>query len=216
MSVEPGDEFNAYMAMLEWGRENVTATLIDRGWSALDPQLAAERPVTWVWPPTTVDGGIPGGYTDFPGGRIFTRPPRPWTLPTRVSTRDDGWLVEFGRTATLPPAPARTFADPAALLTALEEIEWWPLSVAEAREIQYDRIIASVHAAAYDQFMEGGEITEPYASRLTELRRPDRHGSPASPPWVSRFEGNVNAVRTLIEAEAWASDVRTGRAANGG
>ena len=74
------------------------------------------------------------------------------------------------------------------------------MDVEETRRIRAARIVEFVTAMAHDQHYRAAFLTEPYASRLAAKSRP----------------GDSTAQHLLVDAEAWASAVRTVRTARAG
>lgn len=164
------------MRLLDGGVEH---TLLGRGWAVANRDAATDEDLEWFWPPMA---------------------PLPWTSPTRITRDGTGWLVTFGEASAQRPGEPEHFSTDEALLAELERIEWWPMSVAEARSLSNGRVLELVHAAAHDLHVRACEVTEPY---LTQLRTPQPHG-------------DESAQRMLIQGAAWASAERTRRAGDAG
>lgn len=202
--------------------DDVPTNLLDRGWRVADLEVGDEEPLEWFWPPTAPVGygGLPEWSDELVQHRphLYGRRPTPWTVPTRISRSERGWLVQYGTAkAQQPDAPIDHDSD-AALLADLERVEWWPMPVEEARQISMERLWTTTQAAAHDQHVLGSWLasTEPYAGRINELRTKmgkavlmDSAGS-----WKSY--GDIGPRMSLVDAESWASAVRTARAGGEG
>ena len=189
-----------------------------------DLEVADDEPLEFFWPPTAPVhyGGLPERRD-----RLAERYPTldspgrtPWTAPTRITRTDAGWLLMYGDAVAQVPDEPVEYTDDAALIADLERIEWWPMTIDEARQIQRERLYVVTAAAAKDDHYQGFTITEPYGSRITELMEHVRldavqqHGlRAADEPSTSRPRGDLHARLKLIDAAAWASAVRTARVA---
>lgn len=220
-------------------------TLVERGWVVVegggrvaDEDRAApggpDADADWhlVWPPTAPAGhpGVPDPVDpiarrrpELPGPELDRGHETPWTRPTRLTSTGDGWLLEHGETEALAADPPVRYADADALRADLERIECWPTSVAEWRRRRAHRLCAVVVAQAHDDHYPGFTPTEPYASRIDDLRahlRQERStdlvpsGRPG--PTTPRPRGDLGARLLLLDADAWASAERTREAGGPG
>jgi len=208
---------------------DVATQLWERGWAVLDP--AAEH-LEWFWPPTapTGHGGLPDPHENVRKLRpqMFQPHRTPWIVPTRITRSGGMWRVEYGAATAQEPDTAVDYVESEALLNDLERIECWPMSINETKRIREQRIVEVIYAAAHDQFYQAATITEPYASRLNEIQAWQRYeaeqlrqlasghslGQPAvEKPASRRRDGSLSAQAQIVEAAAWASAVRTARAA---
>lgn len=202
---------------------DVQAELVARGWAVADLDIGDDEPLEFFWPPTA-----PVGYGREPdelplsSGRTpepTTPRQTPWTLPTRISRIGSGWRVEYGEAIAQKPDDPVEHADDKGLLRDLPRIEWWPMSVEEARELEHQRVLHATYADAYDDHSLGYSIqTEPYAGRLNEIferLRGKIQGTMADPDaW--RWSGDLRARMRIIDGQMWASAVRTARAGGEG
>lgn len=205
---------------------DVQAELVARGWAVAALDVADDEPLEFFWPPTAPVhyGGLPE-WRDRPAEhRPDLHPPRrtPWTAPTRITRTDTGWLLVYGQAIAQDPDEPVEYTSDEVLMADLERIEWWPMSVDEAHQIQRERLYVVTAAAANDDHYQGFTITEPYGSRITELMEHVRFDAvqqnglgAADEPSTSRPRGNLDARMKLIDAAAWASAVRTSRVAGG-
>lgn len=221
------DESRFTLNTIRWLREDVATQLWRRGWTVTDPDIGDDQPLEWFWPPTApIDyGGRPEHNDKTTAHRPQFLSPRrtPWTLPTRITRTGQGWRLAYGATRAQKPRACQEYADGAALIDNLERIECWPLSVAETHAIRAQRIVNVVTAMAHDQHYLAMPLTEPYVSRLSAIRehQHDAHDrtpahpgtQPSSPP---RQPGDLSAQQLLVDAEAFASAVRTERAGGKG
>ncbi|WP_454293550.1 hypothetical protein [Salana multivorans] len=185
-------------------------------------EVGDEEPLEWFWPPTAPVGygGLPEWSDELVQRRpqMYGRRPTPWTMPTRVTRSETGWLVQYGTAVAQQADPPVEHGSDAALLADLERVEWWPMPVEEARQISMERLWTTTQAAAHDQHVLGSWLasTEPYDGRINELR--ERLGKPrltkSAVSWDSH--GDTGARMSLVDAEAWASAVRTARAGGEG
>lgn len=220
MSTE--DEIRRLNEAVRLFRDDVESGLLARGWAVTDLAVGDETPLEFFWPPTA-----PIGYGELPEpmDEAMRRRPSmygtrttPWTRPTRITQAVDGWVVEYGEAPGLQPDRPVHVTDGSALLADLERIECWPMSVPEAKQLRMERVYATTVADAHDDHSFGFFPTEPYVSRLRDLRghleadRASRLGLEADgAPCTSRPRGDLSARRRLIDAEAWASHVRSSR-----
>lgn len=202
---------------------HVQAELIARGWAVADLAVADDEPLEFFWPPTA-----PVGYGDLPEPadnvkrrlRPFeTERQTPWKAPTRITRDGDRWRVDYGEATARQPDRPRTYAHDAELLADIERIESWPMDLAETSRIRMERVLATTIADAFDDHCLAATVTEPYASRLRELRAhtvaEDSRGlgiRERATPSTPRPRGDLRARIRLVDAEAWASAVRTDRA----
>jgi len=206
---------------------DVQAELVARGWKVSDLEVGDDEPLEFHWPPTA-----PAGY----GGRtepvneaarrrpLMHRPRRtPWTRPTRITRTPSGWRVDYGEAIAQEPDPSQVHQDDRSLLADLDRIEWWPMPIEKAHRIRMRRVLETTVADANDDHHRAAFPTEPYASRLAELREhvaiEDARrlglsdvGQPSSP----RPRGDLRAKMRLVDADAWASAVRTAKAGGEG
>lgn len=191
-------------------KDDVETTLLSRGWAVTDLDVADEEPLEWFWPPTA-----PVGYggtrewgdtvpADLRERRPGMYPPRqtPWTAPTRLTKEGEHWRLDYGAAIAQQPDESKRYSSEAELIADLERIEWWPMSVEEARRIRCERVFEVISAAAWDQHYQAVFPTEPYLSRVESVGEPG-----------GRFpeQGSRSAQRQLIDADAWVSAVRTAR-----
>lgn len=125
---------------------DVQAELVARGWAVANLDIGDDEPLEFFWPPTAPIGyGRESDELPASPGRPpeMTAPPEtPWILPTRIARIDSGWRVEYGEAIAQPSDDPVEYGDDKALLQDLPRIEWWPMSVEEAR-----RARASARAA---------------------------------------------------------------------
>lgn len=201
--------------------DDVQNQLLSRGWAVADLEVGDEQPLEWFWPPTApLDYGKVTALprSDEEGSReLPDRDQTPWTNPTTIRQDESKWRVEFGSAiAQTPDEPL--ILDDAQLLSELEGIECWPMPVDEAKLLRTQRVYATTFADAFDLFSQAAIRTEPYTSQLEECR--DRSWSEPSVAARERATprppGDLRARYRLIDAEAWASAVRTARAGGEG
>ncbi|WP_218220419.1 hypothetical protein [Nesterenkonia sp. Act20] len=188
---------------------HVGSTLLSRGWVATD--LDDDEDLEWFWRPTA-----PLNYRGHPEWippAVRIRPqmhpgPRrtPWILPTRITAAGGSWKVSYGEAVAQKPKRPHRYRDEGSLLADLERIEWWPMTVKEARRIQAERVLSVATAWAYDNHHIGCEVTEPYGSRMEEI------SAQRQLPREQQRRGNLDAQYFLVDAQAWASAQRTTRA----
>lgn len=206
---ETDDAIRFAMRAYDWLHGQVAHRLAERGWVVSDLRVPDGQPLEWFWPPTAPvgHGGLPDWGLDAMRRRAEMYGPRqtPWSRPTRLTGSADGaaWLLEYGEAAARRPDPPRQYTDERELLADLERIECWPMSVAETRQVRAARIVEVTTAMAHDDHYRAEYPTEPYASRMDALRQPGGRGDPT-------------ARRILLDAESWASAVRTARAGGAG
>lgn len=202
---------------------DVQAELIARGWAVTDLHVLDDEPLEFFWPPTAPVGY--GGLPDRSGpsrlGPAGQRLPRmtPWTKPTRITRTATGWRVEYGEAIAQAPDEPIEHADDKALLRDLARIEWWPMSVSEARELEHQQVLHLTYAAANNEHTLSFRIkTEPYLSRLQELYDRDRGKIlvTMADPDAWKWSGDLKARMLIIDAQMWASAVRTARAGGDG
>ncbi|NYF12112.1 hypothetical protein HDC34_000406 [Pseudoclavibacter sp. JAI123] len=94
------------------------------------------------------------------------------------------------------------------------------MSVEESLQIRMERVFQATYAAAHNEHYPGFTSTEPYVTRYNVVLRQLRLGKAqgGAPGAVagsspSHPRGDLNAQLLLIDAEAWASAVRTARVA---
>ncbi len=218
------DEIRAVLyAWRELG-EDVPSTLVSRGWMCVNPEAGDGETVEWLWPPTAPVGY--GGQPEWRDPGVCVRPqmyaPRfsPWTAPTRLLQHpDSGWQLEYGAALAQEPEESRGYADTAELLADLERIESWPMSLEEWRREAMGRLWRTTIAAAENGRCVATPITEPYGSRWDAIyqRRMIRDDARIDDADSSDLVvGNLSAQWRLVDAEAWASAVRTARACGPG
>ncbi len=209
--------------------KHVPAELLARGWAVADLDVSDDAPLEFFWPPTAPAGygGLPEWSTDAAQKRsgMYGSRPTPWIRPTRITRTDSGWQVDYGEGLAQAPDAMIAHADDESLLDDLRRIEWWPMSVKEARQIQNQRILHTTYADAYDDHKRGYSIrTEPYESRLREVYDRIRSKTPnlmtdpvtTADPDAWKWAGDLHARARIIDGEMWASAVRTARAGGEG
>jgi hypothetical protein len=224
---DPNEEFRFIEDALRLLGNDVQSDLASRGWAVADLGVPDGDPLEWFWPPTAPVGY--GGLSDWSDEAMQHRPqmhgPRhtPWRVPTRITKAQGGWRVEYGEAIAQEPDAVAEYADDASLLADLERIECWPMNLDEARLIRRERLFAVTTALAQDAHYQGFTVTEPYSSRINAIRphlmfeRSRAVGLAATaPPSTPRPRGDLAAHMNLIDAEAWASAVRTARAGGEG
>lgn len=203
--------------------QEVQVALLARGWAVTDARVEDDQPMEFFWPPTA-----PHGYGRRPPepavvtrdrARLGEPEPTPWLMPTRIAQVDGGWRVQYGEATAAGVAEPALHRDNASLLADIEGIECWPMSVEESLRIRMERVFQATYAAAHNEHYLGFTYTEPYVTRhnlvMRQLRFEKTQGgvpgadAVSSPPWP---RGDLNAQLLLIDAEAWASAVRTARA----
>lgn len=227
MTPAPDDELRFVLNALRWIEADVASRLWTRGWAVADLNAGEGEPLEWFWPPTAPVGY--GGIPDWSDDVMMRRPemfgPRqtPWTRPTRVTRAGSLWTLKYGEAIAQKPDALREYADEEILLADLERIECWPMTVEETREIQAARLLESTTANATDAHYRAVFRTEPYASRGNAIRahqvfedRSDRDARSAERPSVPRMPGSLTAQQMLVDAQAWASAVRTARTGGSG
>lgn len=117
-------------------------------------------------------------------------------------------LVESGLGEALGQKPGLSgwYLEEASLLADVERIDWWPVAVQEACRVQGERVMSVTTAWAWDNHYLSGIVTEPYGSRMDKISAL-RELPPEKLPL-----GRLDAPYLLVDAEAWASAVRTARA----
>lgn len=221
----PEDEIRFTLGALRLLRDNVESRLLDRGWAITDLDIADDEALEWFWSPTAP---VPHGTErrDEPAlHRTRMHGPRhtPWKLPTRITRAGSRWRLEYGEANAQEPDAPREYADGEELLADLERIECWPMTLEETREIRMKRLYAVTSAVAHDDHYLGLALTEPYASRIERLHEHlrfeaerARGSADAKPPATLRPRGDLRARLALVDAEAWASALRTARAGGEG
>lgn len=183
----------------------VGVDLVARGW-VVEDSGADER--VWFWPPTA-----PARYGGLGDPRVGSLGPRdidwgewttPWKSPTRLKKTGDGLLLEYGEAIAQKPDEPREYFDRDELKNDLERIESWPLSIDEMEEIRMKRIYDVTRAAAHNDHDCTPYYTEPYVSRIKELRKKDSKMLPGG-EWQWRGKWS------LLDAEAYASAMRNER-----
>jgi len=222
MGLFDGDAGNLRETVRQMGQE-VQVALLARGWAVTDPWVEEDQPMEFFWPPTA-----PHGYGRRPPvpaavardrAKLSEPEATPWLAPTRIARVDDGWRVQYGEAAAARPAELALHRDDVSLLADIEGIECWPMSVEESLQSRMERVFQATYAAAHNEHYLGFTYTEPYVTRYNLVMRQLRlekaqggvHGAVAVPA-PSRPRGDLNAQLLLIDAEAWASAVRTARA----
>ncbi|MBF4634663.1 hypothetical protein ITJ38_09645 [Agreia pratensis] len=221
------DEFRFLKNALRFLGDDVDSALASRGWAVTDLAVADDQSLEWFWPPTAPVGygGLPEWSDDIAKARpqMFGHRQTPWLAPTRIVKAAHVWRVDFGEAVAQKPDQSLEFASNAALLSDLERIEWWPMTIAEAREIQGQRLLATTIAAVHDDHFRAVFATEPYAGRINAIRAHMRYEyersldrTKSTPPNAPRLRGDLGAQMRLVDAESWASAVRTARAGGTG
>lgn len=223
----PSDDFHFFDDARRLLGGDVQSELAFRGWAVTDLEVADSEPLEWFWPPTAPVGH--GGLPDW-GDEIRRRRPRmhgprhsPWRSPTRITKTTNGWRVEYGEAIARQPDAGAEYADDASLLADLGRIEWWPMRVEEAHQLRMERLFAVTTVIAQDAHSQGFDVTEPFSSRIDAIRphlmfeRSRAVGlADTAPPSTPRPRGDLAAQMNLIDAEAWASAVRSARAGGEG
>ena len=159
MNDDIADEIRLLKESFRLLKDDVPTGLLARGWAVYGLHVDDDEPLEYFWPPTA-----PAGYGERPelSGRsveaareLYRAGGTPWTVPTRISRTDAGWLVQYGEALAQRPDEPLEHTDDAALLSDLERIEWWPLSVDEALRIQQERLFAVTSDAAHDATTRG-------------------------------------------------------------
>ncbi len=227
MNPSPEDEIRFIEDAVRLLRDDVGSHLLSRGWAVVDLDVGDEEPLEWSWPPTAPVGY--GGLEER-GEEVVRGWPQPsherrtpWTVPTRISATGGTWTVRYGRAVAQEPDTPTVFAAAAELLADLERIECWPVDVDETRRIQAFRLLETTTAAARDDHHRAVHPTEPYTSRMAAIRTHQRFEHPGDlgpphrvPPPTPRPHGDLGAQLRLLDAQAWASAVRTARAGGAG
>lgn len=214
MSPTPDDEIRFIKDSHRLLRNHVGAELISRGWVVADLNVDDEEDLEWFWPPTAPVNYC--GHQEWVPPEVRVRPqmgvPRetPWIVPTRVTGAGSSWRVDYGEALAQKPALSAQYLDEASLLADLERIEWWPMTVRETKQLQAERVMSVTTAWAWDNYYLSGVVTEPYGSRM------DKISALRELPPEKRPLGRLDARYLLVDAEAWASAVRTARAGGSG
>lgn len=227
MNDDIADEIRLLKESFRLLKDDVPTGLLARGWAVYDLHVDDDEPLEYFWPPTA-----PAGYGERPelSGRsveaareLYRAGGTPWTVPTRISRTDAGWLVQYGEALAQRPDEPLEHTDDAALLSDLERIEWWPMSVDEALRIQQERLFAVTSVAAHDDHYQGFGLTEPYESRIAALMEHQEYDAAQQHQWESaakpstpRPRGDIDARLKLLDAAAWASKARTSLAGGAG
>lgn len=189
---------------------HVGSELLSRGWAVADLNVADEEDLEWFWPPTASLNYR--GHPEWVHPSVRVRPqmggPRstPWTAPTRITSAGGSWRVDYGETPALKPGTPCLYLDEASLLADLERVEWWPMTVQEAHQLQAERLLNVTTAWAWNNHYLSGDVTEPHGSRFDEI------SAIQELPREQWPLGDLKARYLLVDAEAWASAVRTDRA----
>lgn len=220
-SVSADDEIRMLTESWRLLGNDVPTNLLDRGWRVADLEVSDDQPLEWFWPPTAPVGygGLPEWSDEIVQHRpaMYGRRPTPWTVPTRITRSETGWLVQYGTAMAQQPDLPVEHRDDASLLAELERVEWWPMPVEEARQISMERLWTTTQAAAYDQHVVGFLLkTEPYDGRANELRAQMGKPRPMGDPDTWKWSGDLGARLSLVDAEAWTSAVRSARAGGEG
>lgn len=222
MSIE--DEIRMFKDAFRLLGTDVPTTLWSRGWVVADLGVDDAEPLEWFWPPTAPTGyGTQGGpASDSQHGEHRSAHRRahesPWREPTRIVQDTTGWTVHYGAATAQDPDAAVHYADASALLEELIRIEWWPMPLAEVEQVRQHRVLEITTATAHDEHYRAVVTTEPYTSRLAailqhrESEDERRRGGKEPAPSTARRAGDLTAQAVLVEADAWASAVRTARA----
>lgn len=226
-AVTADDEIRFLKNALRLLRDDVQTRLLDHGWAVTDLDVGDDEPLEWFWPPTAPFGyGQPSEEVDeaIRGHRqTDVLGKTPWSQPTRITRAESCWRVKYGTAITQKPDSFQDYAIDEDLLADLERIEWWPMPVDGARRIRMERVNATTTADAHDNHSVAVIATEPYASRLRDLRAHilaedgQRLSFPdVEQPSTPRPRGDLRARCRLVDAEAWASAIRTARAGGDG
>ncbi len=203
---------------------DVQAELIARGWEVTDLHVSDDEPLEFFWPPRrhrSDTGGLPdrsGPSRMGPSGERRPRP-TPWTQPTRITRTATGWRVEYGEAIAQAPDEPIEHTDDKALLGDLARIEWWPMTVAEAYDLEHQQVLHLTYAAAHNEHTQSFDIkTEPYLSRIQELYDRDcgKIIVTMADPDGWKWSGDLKARMRIVDAQMWASAVRTARAGGDG
>ena len=227
MAALPDDEIRFILNAMRWIDADVTSRLWTRGWVVADLAVGEGESLEWFWPPTAPVGygGLPEGVDEILQRRPQMFGPRqtPWTRPTRITGSGTVWTLKYGEATAQTPAAPRHYANTTALISDLERIECWPMTVEETHEIRAVRVFDVTTAIAHDDHYVAVFPTEPYASRGNVIRAHQQFEHARSqgatgvePPAAARIRGDLRAQSMLVEADAWASAVRTARAGGDG
>lgn len=204
-------------------QNNVESTLLSRGWAVADIDVDDEEPLEWFWPPTAPVGygGLPEYVDDVMRRRpgMFISRKTPWVAPTRLTKVGDRWRLDYGEAIAQKPDKPLCYSAETELIADLEQIEWWPMNLEEVREIRAYRLLTTTTAAAHDQHSLATLPAEPFASWQNDLQAHllyEQSGDRAEQPQTPRPVGNLEARLRLIDADSWASAVRTARAGDEG
>jgi len=227
MVATPDDVIRFIVSAMKWIDPDVASRLWTRGWAVADLSVGRGEPLEWFWPPTAPVGY--GGLPDWGDETMQRRPqlfgPRqtPWTRSTRITGTGSVWTLEYGEAVARKPAARRIYRDTSTLIADIERIECWPMTIDKTRVIREARVFDVTTALAHDVHYLALFPIEPYASRRNRIRAHQQFEQARSqgadgikPPPVARIHGDLQAQSMLLDAEAWASAVRTARAGGAG
>ena len=227
MAALPDDEIRFILNAMRWIDADVASRLWTRGWVVADLAVGEGESLEWFWPPTAPVGygGLPEGVDEIMQRRpqMFGTRQTPWTRPTRITGSGTVWTLKYGEATAQKPAAPRHYANTTALISELERIECWPMTVEEAQQLRVARVFEVTTAMAHNAHYLGVLLTEPYASRQNLIRANQRFEdsqyrgtADTEPRPVARLSGDLASQSLLNDAEAWASAVRTARAGGDG
>lgn len=203
---------------------DVPTRLLEHGWAPETLDVADDQPIEWFWPPTAPVGY--GGLPEWSDAAMQKRPNMyghrhtPWIKPTRITQTDSGWLLEYGEALAQTPDESIAYTDDAELLADLNRIEWWPMSIDDAEQLQAKRLLHTTRADAHNLHrMAFMMITEPYCTRRNETLERLYSDTKVTVGDVMngkndawKWTGDLRARLRLIDAEMYASAVRSARA----